>query len=466
MIPTLYKGSDRWYYTAVLSNPKSGDVAEQPARFYDQRTVPLIEDTAGYCAALNKLTIRGAAANLPLLVPPVQRATDPADPPLIYTDYMLGVRYLAFDPATGDYAVSNMHVAQLRIPSTYPNDNRADTSGGSKFYWVSSQADVAMAINTALQDAFTVNADRQPIFINQVGAVCTSSGTALTTPFADWTPGTSAAGYTAPYYCTLAAYSYGTVTDLKKMVIMANAGAFPSDVGVPMLSPHPNFRAGTHFRAYVYFNDKLLEACPWDTLYDRFTDPATLFFPAPWLEQVPYTLFNSGDKEVVGPSTGSAYTAKSTPTAPSGFLYPLALTQYHAETALGTAASNWLQENAATSNWTFYTGLALASGVLPGYPIAVGVNSADASSSAQTNTVNVLFEADLPIVPEGGVYSLQNGLDFRPENLQWQRLKPGVRLSSMDLSLYLRTRKGDYVPWMITNGGLVTAQIVLSTDPW
>jgi len=128
MNPTVYKGSDRWYYTAVLSNPKTGDVAEQQARFYDQRTVPLIEDTGGYCAALNKLTIRGAAANLPILVPPIQRATPAADPPLMYTDYMLGVRYLAFDPASADYAISDMQVAQLRIPSTYPADDRTDTA--------------------------------------------------------------------------------------------------------------------------------------------------------------------------------------------------------------------------------------------------------------------------------------------------------------------------------------------------
>lgn len=471
MIPTLYKGSDRWYYTAVLSNPKTGDVAEQQARFYDQRTVPLIEDTAGYCAALNKLTIRGAAANLPILVPPIQRATLPSDPPLMYTDYMLGVRYLAFDPASGDYAVSDMQVAQLRIPSTYPQDNRADTSGASKFYWVSSQADVATAINTSLQDAFTVDVNRRPTFYNVVGGVCTTSGTPVGTPFAAWTPGTTAAGYTAPFSCSLAAcYNYGTVTDLKKMVLMAANGQFPSDVGVSMLAgPHPNFRAGTHFRAYVYFNDKLLEACPWDTLYDSFADPVSTSYPMPWLEQVPNAFFNSSDTELIGPAPPPPlpkYSVPGIPTALTGFMYPLALTQFHGESANATAISTWVQENAAVSNWTFYTGLAVASGVLPGFPVALGVNSTDVALNAQTNTNAILFEADLPIVPEGGLYSLQNGLDFRPENLQWQRLKPGVRLSSMDLSLYLRTRKGDYVPWMVTNGGAITIQLVISTDPW
>jgi hypothetical protein len=64
--------TDRFYYNAVLTNPSSAYIADpQPARFLDTRAVPLIRDCSDYHLTIARLSILGATAKLPLLLPQI-----------------------------------------------------------------------------------------------------------------------------------------------------------------------------------------------------------------------------------------------------------------------------------------------------------------------------------------------------------------------------------------------------------
>lgn len=442
--PTFYKGAKVWYYNAVLTIPNSGDVNEQVGRFYDPRTVPLIEDTGDFIVALRNLNVTGSAANLPILVPPLRSLTASGAEPYINTGYAIGVRYLALNPSyPTSYAYSDMQVSALRVPSAYPTSDRQTTT--SKFYWITSQADVMVAINTTLNDVFTVDSSRQPKFTN-VGPASICQTVTASVPFG-WQPCGDASFPNTPIVCSLAE-STESPTSAKRMVM--SGANFIADLGggVSIDPLNAEWTAGTTIYAYVYFNDKLLEAVPWDTLFDYFptsTSPV-------WAEQLPAAVFNSG------PITTLGFTDM-------GSVYPMAFTRPHGQMmSTQVRAPRWIQENSATSNWGYYTGVAITSGMLPAYPTTTGVNEVitkGAASVANTASAPILFECAIPS-PSEGLYALQNGFTETPSVLQWQTMKPGVRLGAVDLQLYLKTRYGNYEPWSITNGGSITVGLVFS----
>jgi hypothetical protein len=228
------------------------------------------------------------------------------------------------------------------------------------------------------------------------------------------------------------------------------------------------FATDTFLTAYLYFNDKLLEAIPFDWLIDRTVPLTAATLQSENPDRVRAAIFNTG------------------PDATGSFFYPLALSSTHAtallpgavqqpgqmynfgrNAAVTTAIFSTPQENPAFDNWRPYTGFAITSGSIIAYPTTVAQNVVTASSfvpTAGTKINNILFEADIP--GGKGAFTLQNGTSHEPSVLQWKAIKAGSDLSTVDLQLYLRTRTGDYIPWMVTNGGAIAIQLVFALQPW
>lgn len=116
--------ADRWYYNATIVN---GDSATpQPARFQEQRLVPLLNECSEYYVALARLSVQGVTANFPILRPAVLVPPSTALP-ATQTDYWVGLRWVAFaNVATSagvEYALSpvgysNLLTTNLVLPVT------------------------------------------------------------------------------------------------------------------------------------------------------------------------------------------------------------------------------------------------------------------------------------------------------------------------------------------------------------
>lgn len=470
--PTVYSGASRFHYTAVLANPNSGDVSELPARFYDKQTIPLVNSTEGYSVALSKLSIQGAAANLPLLLPPL-RALSTGSEDVIKTGYTVGVRFRVEKGAssartgTGTHAWTPMLTQSIDIPTIYPTANRADAA--SKFYWVTSLYDVMDAVNKGISDLVAGGSASGMTFTqsNYGASVWQDGNTGVRTvaSLSDFVPtnGFALQDGRAPFAMTL--------DPQLQWYSMMSTEQCAADVDVP---GYPRiggttFATDTYLTAYLYFNDKLLEAVPFDWLVDR-TVPLTSA-----------TLQSENPDRVRSPAFNAAAVGSS-------YFYPLALSSTHARVTLPgalqqegqaysfgrnaaatTAIFSTPQENPAFDNWRPYTGFAITSGSIIAYPTTVAQNVVSSSgfagaSNSGTRINNILFEAD---VPGGkGAFALQNGTNYEPSVMQWKAIKAGSDLSSVDLQLYLRTRTGDYIPWMVTNGGTISIQLVFALVPW
>lgn len=480
--PTVYGGAGKFHYTAVLTNSNSGDVSESEARYEDRQAIPLINDTTGYSVALSKLTIQGSSANLPLLIPPL-RALSTAGEDFIKTNYCISVRYRVEQGAAATRTLSTPHawsapiVKYIDIPSIYPDESRADVNG--KFYWVTSVYDVVDAINAAIADAFAggnigeATGGSLVFTANAAGIFSGGGGTATTANVSNLTEFVAANGFTLQDGRAPIALTYDP--QLKWCSFLTDERA-AADIDVPgyAIAPGSNavFQNNTFLSAYVYFNDKLLEAMPFDWVVDMNTPTGVLTT----------RLQSMNPDRVRDPAFNSAVAETG-----SGFMYPLALTSTHAQalapalasvpaqaysfgrnSAVTTATFVVPQENPAFDNWRPYTGFAIRSDTIHAYPTAIGQNVVDRSGSfvpaVGTKLNGVLFEADMPL--KGGLYTVQDGLEYDPNILQWKSLKSGSNLSIVDFKLYLRTRSGDYVPWRVTNGGTITAQLVFALQPW
>ena len=468
--PTVYSGASRFHYTAVLANPNSGDVSELPARFYDKQSIPLVRSTEGYCVALSKLSIQGAAANLPLLLPPL-RALSTGSEDVIKTDYTVGVRWrvekglVGSRTGTSVYASTPMLTMPVDIPTIYPDASRSDAS--SKFYWVTSLYDVMDAVNKAMSD-LVAGGNTGALTFTPTGAGIWADGTSAAKSVPSLTDFVPTNGFALQDGRAPFALAYDPQLQWYSMLATEQCAADVDVPGYPKLAGGTLFAPDTYLTAYLYFNDKLLEAVPFDWLIDRTTAATNA------------SLHSENPDRVRGPVFNTA------PDATGSYFYPLSLSSTHAtailpgalqqlastynfgrNAALTSAIFATPQENPAFDNWRPYTGFAVTSGSIIAFPTTVGQNVVSGgvlAPSASTKINNILFEAD---IPNGkGAYTLQNGTDYDPNVLQWKAIKAGSDLSSVDLQLYLRTRTGDYIPWMVTNGGAITIQLVFSLQPW
>lgn len=131
----------------------------------------------------------------------------------------------------------------------------------------------------------------------------------------------------------------------------------------------------------------------------------------------------------------------------------------------GTPELLYEQEYEATSAWSVYTGLAITSNMVPAYEESFGVNvvtTENNPANAGNSSSNIIFDVDLS---QDQIHQIQAGMTFVPPVFRYAKLRSGV-LNGVDLNLYLRTRDGRYVPWMITNGGTVNIKLMFTRDPF
>lgn len=248
---------DRWYYNAVLSNPSTGDTTEVVGRYIEQRTVPLLDDCSGYYVSLARMSVIGATASLPVLVPPVS-APPPAGTDMITTQYAVGLRWTFYDADTSSVlGYSELMTDYLQIPSLYPTSPRTDPQG--KFYWVNSAKHIEQAINSSIQRLAAKQQVTGVAVPNSPWTISMPVGKVNTTayPFAD---------ATMPYYVTLDKDTYRVTVHspypYKTNTLTAGDSnynyVYTTGVTVSNFSPAPVVEG----RLTLFFNDKLMEIMP------------------------------------------------------------------------------------------------------------------------------------------------------------------------------------------------------------
>jgi hypothetical protein len=482
---SVYGTSDTFYYNAVLSNPNVGDVTEIPARFFEQRQVPLLTaDEAGdWSVALARLGIIGSTANLPVLVPTVNGTSGQAAP-MIETAYEVGVQYTLWTTANPATAVavskSALYTDALRIPSVYPDDTASTTD--SKFYWVTTGTDVVTALNRAVSrlmqpQTWQTSLTSMPFVTTGAaggvsGSVSCSTGSALN-PLLFYQGGASPEpvatnGMPGWWYFTLDKDTY------KICMHVAVNPYLPTELAAARTV---TMSATTYYlTADIYFNDKLLELFPLDTLFPYSASLTAANNTWGGLPRAPYTDYQTVYTRVFG----------TAPTTVNGF-YPLNVTQdvvdiyvqaptnslnfTHAPGGGGGGGSAYQseveiwQEYEATSAWSVYTGMTITSSMICAYAEAGGTNSIASINSIQSPgvaDVNILFDFDLT---QDTLHQIQRGIGYVPNVFRYSKLRGGQALTGIDLYFYLRTRDGRYVPWMVTNGGTISAKFMFTKKP-
>lgn len=437
--------TDRWYYNALLSNPQTGDTEQVNAVYSDNRRVPLLDDTEGWSVALDKISVTGSLANLPVLVPSVTVTNHTGDG-LIYTNYALGIEYTLYNSSGVRIGRSQLLTEPVVIPSQYPRD--PVNNAYSRYYWVETINDVVIAMNESISRlmaksaAFAMEPSQSPL-PNAVPFASTNT----------FYQGASQVSNSFFYFTqnkgenTISLHATGDVNPSEERRACTGPGL-----------------SGVFATIDLYFNDKLLELFPIDYL-------------SPWnslLSQWSNTPVNrppTVDYEVASVTTGTG-------SETAGF-YPLQLSRKNADYYVNMANTAyqtgfnfstgtnsmpeliWKQETDTTQSWCPFTSLIIGSTTLPIYEQQYGINLAQGSQFRQPANLlsyNTLFEVDLT---ENEIHKIQDGISFSPINRQSVRLKGG-RLSQIDLIVYLRTRTGELLQWSVTNGGLITVTLVFT----
>jgi len=521
--------SDRWFYNAVLTNKQAGDIIPVMARFLEQRTVPLISNCAEYYVALARLAISGPTRNFPILAPAVAELTPPGAPPVINTDYYVGVRFTAFIQSTGvapntgnqqftPVGYSAINLAQLQLPSELPTANATSPSG--EFYQVFSVHPLMDALNAAIVMATSYWGVGGPN-PNAVNAGFTWLGPSYgAVPSASWTPfpGSLSSNDTSSLPWIQARMDESYMMSLRAPVIVEDNYQTPAppqpfeQLHNPFVGPaeqiytnNVTYPAGqvVYFQAHLYFNDKLAELLPMPTVppYAGSVASGTGFLnrrlaPNPFLlrAQVNSTLDPALITQIaqfdaqpwVDYTTVSVAPSPTRLSSPTFGMYPIATYPHRAaievvptfatsllELGVGNQAFSiypvtyavWPQEYTTQSNWSVYDGLAITSNTLPAYEEAFGVNEISASglpTTANADTSNVIFDLDLT---QDQLHQIQQGITFVPAVYRYAKMKQGA-LSNIDLQVFLRTRDGAFVPWMMDAGGTMSMKLMFTKTPF
>lgn len=525
--PTVFSTADKFYYDAVLLNEKTGDSADVPARFVDNRTIPLLEDTTGFNACLTHFKVMGATTNLPIMRPPVLRLTAANEAPYIHTSFVLGVKYMMYlnpggqpnppDPAVNPSTVyvSQMLTVPIRIPSMYPNESRTDYAN-SRFYWVMSQRDLVDGLNVALRELntglpqtidattqqttlqFYLNDGTTPIGQPYSMTPSQASG-GFEFPTVDWpidhsnqTNGTNGAPvsinypWQTPWYATLDVATRKVSIHVQQQQNPTEMFSTPNPDFITEDSLHglPLFQApGWTFGMQLYFNTDLLTVLPFNTMansqaYGNYvlpSIPSSVSKLRIWPNQVLCPGLN--------PSKEYVQYGLITPQVISTF-YPLSLVQSQADvvfapnTFVNFDFANghptyplpelvWTQEFQDTADYAVYTGFALASGAIGCYPTVVSVNrlsnATGTAGASNTDLAKILFTINTPL---SDLFDVQDGYDYRPYYPLWVKLLDGQSLQNIDITLYLRRKDGGFDPWIIDGEGAIQLQIVFTKNIW
>lgn len=129
-------------------------------------------------------------------------------------------------------------------------------------------------------------------------------------------------------------------------------------------------------------------------------------------------------------------------------------------------ALQWSQELTAQSSWSVYTGLAVTSNSIPAFEELSGMNrlnqNGNDSTSASSNSVNILFDLDLG---QDQLHQIQSGVTFAPNIFRYAQLKGGP-LNSIDLQLLLRKKDGTFTPWIMDSGGTINVKLLFTKSPY
>jgi hypothetical protein len=523
--------SDRWFYNAVLTNKQAGDIVPVSARFLEQRTVPLISNCAEYYVALARLAISGPTRNFPILAPAVAELTPPGAPPVINTDYYVGVRFTAFmqdsneqTPNINFRAVgySDMNLAQLQIPSELPTANASSPSG--EFYQVFSVHPLMDALNAAIVMATSYwgVGGPNPNAVN-AGFTWLPPFPGVAQPPLNWTPfpGSLSSNDTSTLPWIQARMDENFMMSLRAPVIVEDNYQTPAPpppanpfeqlhnpfVGpaLQILSNNVNYvtTPQLYFQAHLYFNDKLAELLPMPTVppyagsvasgvgalnrglapnpflrraqVAPVADPLLLtqiaqYAAQPWVDYTTVRVAPSPTR-LSSPTFGmypiATYPHRAAievvPTFATGVMEPFVGNQSFSIYPVTYAV--WPQEYTTQSNWSVYDGLAITSNTLPAYEEAFGVNEISATgqpTTANADTSNIIFDLDLT---QDQLHQIQQGVTFVPAVYRYAKMKQGA-LSNIDLQVFLRTRDGSFVPWMMDAGGSMSMKLMFTKTPF
>lgn len=302
--------SDRWYYNAILTNTSKGAVSKTPARFFEQRTVPLCDDTSEYYVALARMSIQGCTSNFPILQPPLRRLTLPSERGTFISKYAMGVRYTLYcdtfqlpgmsgvrEQVQGlvPVAYSELETVDLIFPSLHPSADLSDPS--SSYYSVDFTSQIMDALNSAMTRLQYKFVNGMTPYAPGVAAVNTIPGVTsftlpnLSTPFLPF-PGSDAAGsgsdeafnstsaFNRKLQWLYFSHDNGLLTvrapygDVNPQAESANPVVYPQTVAASPTYPDvianflpPPYAGLEQFRvqAHVYFNEELLNLFPWRT---------------------------------------------------------------------------------------------------------------------------------------------------------------------------------------------------------
>lgn len=437
---------DRWYYNAVLSNPATGDTNDVLGRYVDQRTVPLMDSCAGYYVALGRLSVTGATASLPILVPPV-RNPSAAQSNTVITDLHVGLRYTVYATSapTVPVAYSELKVVNLQFPSLYPTESRQDPF--SKFYWMDSAVQVQECINLAIQ---SLASSTGVTFTSLTGGTYLSGGQVI--------PAASLPFYngTMPFYVELDKGTYRMMvhapysTTTQTVQFPSNVYQQGGQVGNFLVVPH------------LSFSDKLLELIPMEVYpaVETRARGSTQQSGIQWMHDTPSWL-TSPQRRGDG---GAMYFLALVPPLADGISAGGA-SPYNFDPTVCQYEMLFNQEYENTSAWSPFTGLAITSNIIPAVEEASGINITPTSGAVQASgnsSVNIIFDLDLT---QDTIHQLQSGIAFTPAAYRWAKLKSSA-LSGIDLNFFLRKRDGTYIPWNLTNGGTISAKLMFCRNPY
>lgn len=517
--------SDRWYYNATLHNPNSGSIDLVPARYNEQRTIPLINNCEDFYVALARLSVSGATANFPIAQPPLAALTNDADRAVVYSDLWVGLQYTVWSKATdGTGTISptgytSTNLAQLVLPSEDATANRS--SKDSSFYHLRTLATLEDALNGAIQTAASCwgrgvwpNSPSASDFSITNAPGSTAPPSTLPRDYAPFRFGvTGAPGNDwdgAPGQGTLpllwASFDSGGMLQLKTpAVAQISAEGAQQALNNPFLSTTPAWDVGSTLlmTAQLYFSDKLMEMLPMPTVpayaaikpfpaLPSYTLGPSSFTPAPimavtdsvdvktentsqyrfndqfWIDTHTLRPPSSGGPVILSPL--ALYPAKATAVED-----PLVLNtmlqgvppQYTPSAVLVRPITylQWSQEYSTQSSWAVYTGLAITSNSIPAYEEAFGVNIINATgapTSAAAATSNIIFDLD---INEDAVHQIQGGLAYVPTKYRYAKMRSGT-LTNVDLQFWLRKRDGFFVPWLLDAGGTINLKLMFTTTPY